>query len=325
MKIRKATNSKESLLKKKKFNKCQNMLLGIAFGDAFGVAFEGKDRKNVRDKFQFKHYNPGGKGWECGWYSDDTQMSIAIVELLLSGREFNKINLANYFLRTYQRNPHMGYGSSVREGLKTAKTAEEFLKIIPGNSSGNGACMRATPLGILPKIKKVIKYAKINAETTHNAPSSIASSVCVATASHFFFHDLGKPEKVFDYCINACKGIDEESIEYFKAVRNMKKLDPVLLFGKENESFGVPANGMRTAGAVLYIISKFNKDPLKTLKEAILLGGDTDTVASICLGIVAMKTGIRKLPPFLFRDLENNGYGRDYLIEIGLTAGGNWE
>jgi ADP-ribosylglycohydrolase len=82
---------------------------------------------------------------------------------------------------------------------------------------------------------------------------------------------------------------------------------------------------MRTAGAVLYIISKFNKDPLKTLKEAILLGGDTDTVASICLGIVAMKTGIRKLPPFLFRDLENNGYGRDYLIEIGLTAGGNWE
>ena len=110
----------------------------------------------------------------------------------------------------------MGYGSSVREGLKKAKTVEEFLRIIPGNNSSNGACMRVAPIGVIPDIKKVIQYAITNAEITHHVPSAIASSVCVAAASHYFFYNLGKPENVFDYCIKACKSIDEESIHYFR-------------------------------------------------------------------------------------------------------------
>jgi len=294
------------------------MLLGIAIGDALGVAYELiNNRKKVKEKFRFDRYLPGGSGWKSGQYSDDTQMSLAIAELLISKKEFSKINLADYFLRAYSRDSHMGYGGSVREGLKKAKTSKEFLEIIPGNSNGNGACMRAIPLGVLPKIKDVIRYAKVNAEITHNTPSAIASSVCVAAASHYFYYNLDKPEKVFDYCLNACKKIDKESTRYLKTIGSMKSFNPKILFGEENEFKGVPVNGMRTAGAVLYIISKFNKNPRETLKEAILLGGDTDTVASICLGIVAMKTGIDKLPPFTFKELENNGYGRDYLIEVG--------
>ena len=306
------------LLEGDKFTKCQNMLLGIAFGDALGVGFELlMNREKVKEKFKFNHYLPGGPGWKSGQYSDDTQMSIAVTELLISKQKFSRTNLADYFLRVYSRDPHNGYGGSVREGLKKSKTTKEFLGIIPGNSSGNGACMRAVPIGVLPKIEDVIKYAKINAKITHNVVSAIASSVCVAVASHYFYYNLGKPEKVFDYCINICEKIDKESTEYFKAIRDMQKLNPVLLFGRENEFKGVPVNGMRTAGAVLYIISRFYKDPSKTLKEAILLGGDTDTTASICLGIIAIKTGIKKLPSFLFSNLENNVYGRDYLIKIG--------
>lgn len=293
------------------------MLLGIAIGDAFGVAFELKTRKDIKDRFQFDHYDSGREGWELGNYSDDTQMSIAITELLLSQKKFNKINLANSFLEVYKRDPHMGYGSSVREALKIAKNAKEFLKIIPGNSYGNGACMRAVPIGILPDIKKVIQYAIINAKITHNSPSAIASSVCIATASHYFYYNLGKSENVLDYCIKACGGLDKESINYFESLRNMKTLSPALLFGKENENFGVSVNGLRTAGAVLYIVSRFYKNPAETLKEAILLGGDTDSVASICLGLVSIKAGLDRLPPFLLKGLENNGFGKDYLIKLG--------
>lgn len=309
--------TEKRLLKEDKFNKCQNMLLGTAFGDAFGVAFELlMDREKVRSKFQFDHYDFGGQGWKKGQYSDDTQMSMAVAELLLSQKEFNELNLANKFVEVYRRDPHSGYGS-IGPSLKKVKNGADLLRTIPGNSKDNGACMRAKLIGILPDLKKVIQYAKINARVTHNTPSAIASSVCIATATHYFYYNLGSPKNVFDYCINACKGIDGESITYFKAIRDMEKLDPALLFGEENEFKGVPANGMRTAGAVLYIISKFYKDPAETLREAILLGGDTDTVASICLGIVAIKTGINKLPAFLFRDLENNTYGRDYLIKLG--------
>ena len=146
-------------LYKMHLNKCQNMLLGISFGDAFGVAFEGKNKNKIAKEFQFNHYNPGGIGWKRGVYSDDTQMSIAIAELLISGKKFNKISLTKRFLEVYKRDPHQGYGSSVKEGLKKAKSVKEFLKIIPGVGKGNGACMRSVPIGILPNIKKVIKYA----------------------------------------------------------------------------------------------------------------------------------------------------------------------
>jgi ADP-ribosyl-[dinitrogen reductase] hydrolase len=308
----------QKVSKEGRFNKCQNMLLGIAIGDALGVGFELlMDRKKVRNKFKFDCYLPGGPGWKNGQYSDDTQMSLAITELLISKKRFNLNNLADYFLKIYQRDPRRGYGGSVREGLRKSKNSKEFLRIIPGNSFGNGACMRAVPLGVLPKIKDVVEYAKINAKITHNVPSAIVSSVCVAVASHYFYYNLGKPEEVFDYCINICEKIDKESVGYFKNIKDMKKFNPVLLFGSENEFKGVAPNGMRTAGAVLYIISKFYKNPSETLRKTILLGGDTDTVASICFGIVAIKTGIEKLPDFLFRDLENNAYGRDYLIELG--------
>ena len=304
-------------IKKYKFNKCQNMLLGRAFGDAFGVGFELlMNRKKVRRKFQFDYYYIGGSGWKRGQYSDDTQMSMAVAELLISKKEFNELNLANKFVEVYRRDPHFGYGS-IRYNLKKAKNGAELLKTVRGNSWGNGACMRATPIGILSNLKKAVQYAKINAKVTHNSPSAIASSVCIATATHYFYYNLGKPEKVFNYCINACRGIDGESIKYFEAVRDMKKFDSALLFGEKNKECGVPVNGMRTAGAVLYIISRFYKNPSETLKEAVLLGGDTDTTASMCLGIIAMKTGINKLPTFLFRDLENKRYGRDYLIELG--------
>lgn len=306
-----------ALFKKYKFNKCQNLLLGIAVGDAFGAAFEGKYRKKVAKKFQLEYYRPGGRGWKKGKYTDDTQMSIAVSELILSQKEFSKYNLAEQFLYVYRRNPHNGYGSSVKEGLRKSKDTNDFLKIIPGNSSGNGACMRSSIIGILPKIKDVIYNAKINAEVTHNTPSAIASSVCVAAASHYFYYELGEPKKVFDYCINACKGLDEKSVDYFKKVKEMKELDPILLFGEDKKDFGVPVNGMRTAGAVLYLISLYYDNPVETLKQSILLGGDTDSTASIALGIVSIRTGIGTLPFFLFRDLENSGYGRDYLIDLG--------
>ena len=37
---------------------------------------------------------------------------------------------------------------------------------------------------------------------------------------------------------------------------------------------------MRTAGAVVHLVHRFWEDPVEALENAILLGGDTDTVAS---------------------------------------------
>jgi ADP-ribosylglycohydrolase len=304
--------SKESL------NKCQNMLLGVAIGDALGAGYEMRTQAEIKKDFILEKYvRRGDSKINPGEYTDDTQMTIAVVELLLSKEKFTKEELAQKFVEVYHRDIRDGYSNSTQTALLSSKNGKELLVNIKSDSIKNGACMRAVPLGILPDLKKVIEYGKINAETTHNTPKGITSSVCIAAASHYFYYELGKPEEVFDFCIKACKGLDKESLDFFIEIKNMNNLEPKLLFGEGNELLGVPCDGMRTAGAVMYILSKYSKSTKETLKESILLGGDVDSVASIALGIAAINRGIKELPANLFNDLENKKYGKDYLLKLG--------
>ena len=112
--------------------------------------------------------------------------------------------------------------------------------------------------------------------------------------------------------------IDEESAEHFQAVNNMKEFDPLLMFGKKDKNRGIPCDGMRTVGGVLHILKNYDK-PTDVLRQAVLLGGDTDSTASIALGIKMINHNIDELPEFLFKELVNHKYGRDYILDLGLN------
>lgn len=298
------------------FNPCQKMLLGIAIGDAFGAGYEMQPRWKILKHFSFSKYSRKNKS-KLGHYTDDTQMSIAVAELILSRQELTAENFADAFVACYQRDPHSGYSKKFGPILKSALDGKDLIAKIGGKSERNGAAMRSVPFGVFENLSDAVKYAEINAKVTHNSPKGIASSVCVAAASHYFFHKIGNSKGVFDYCIDACKGHDAESISYFKELKNMKYLEPELLFGKKDLRFGIPVDGMRTAGAMLYILSRYSESVKQTLIESVLLGGDTDSVASITTGIAAIHGNMNELPSFLVEKLENKKFGRNYLIELG--------
>ncbi|MBU4352504.1 MAG: ADP-ribosylglycohydrolase family protein [Nanoarchaeota archaeon] len=299
-----------------KLNKYQNMLLGIAIGDAFGASYEMQPWPKISKQLHLSSYH-GLNNRKQGTYTDDTQMSIAVAELLISDKEFTKENLAEKFVECYKRDPHQGYAKGFQNFLESVSSGEEFLEKINSNSIRNGAAMRSVPLGVLSNLEDIIKYAKINASITHNTPKGITSSVCVATVSHYVFHKLGEYKDIFDFCIDSCQGLDNESISFFERLKNRGCLEPLLLFGENHADFGVPCDGMRTAGAVLYLVSKSKGNLEKSLTKSILLGGDTDSTASIVCGIIAINEGLNSLPSFLFDKLENDKYGRDYLISLG--------
>ena len=300
-------------------NKTQNLLLGLAIGDAFGIAYETMSRHEIPVVFNFSKYNKHPKeGWgnKAGAYTDDTQMSIAITELLLSRKPLTEKAFADYFVKTYKRDERNGYGKGLRIALPKVSDGKELMEQLKKDSIRNGAAMRATPLGILKNPKLVIEAALTNASVTHNTPQGRASSVCMALASHYFLYDVGAISGLFDYCLRLSSGIHRESTDYWLAVSKMKELDPVLLFGEKDKDFGIPCDGMRTAGAVLYLVSKY-PDTVSVLRESVLLGGDTDSVAALATGLKAVQGGLDTLPEFLLRDLENNEFGKDYLICLG--------
>lgn len=292
-----------------------DMLLGIAIGDAYGGPFENIPRKWINpraigvEKYQVNPY----KGNKPGHYTDDTQMSIALAELIFMDEQFSHLNLAQHFKGAYERDKRPGYSTTTRKTLEESVDAADFLRKVNRNSERNGSAMRSVPLGIITDINRLQNHAAMNSGSTHNTPSAITASAAVALASHYFFHTTHDERKVFDFCLDNLHDFDKDSVKYLSMVSRMKQLNEHLLFGTENREYGVPIHGLRTAAAVLYILRDYGRDPSRLLKESILLGGDTDTVASISLGIAASRNGLDRLPDFLKSELENGPYGTDFL------------
>ena len=91
---------------------------------------------------------------------------------------------------------------------------------------------------------------------------------------------------------------------------------------KEKEVYQVTSpidmHGYFTTQAVIKMVSEADsmQDCLKT---GIDYGGDTDTVAALCMAILSQKENCEKtLPKFLYDELENGMYGKDFLIGLDL-------
>ncbi len=150
------------------------MLLELAVGDAYGAGFEYVDDDVIRahnDLTRFvKHPRhpivPGN-------YTDDTQMSIAIAEAIVSGAPWTPQLLADKFVEAFKRDPRPGYARGFYQFLRRIKTGAQFLAEIEPTSDKSGAAMRAAPIGILPGTAQVIERATIQAAITHNTPDGI--------------------------------------------------------------------------------------------------------------------------------------------------------
>lgn len=190
-------------------NRNPDMLKRIAQGDAYGAAVEYlplKHRHLLVEARRFIHYlTHPTHGHRPGVYTDDTQMSIAVAEVLLSetfcvDRPVLRHDLANAFVRAFRRDRRKGYSRKFQAFLEDdslAGTGLLLLANINPNSKKNGAAMRAVPLGVLENPEDVIEAACVNASITHDTIEGHLSSVLIALMSHFALW-TDEPFKEFD-------------------------------------------------------------------------------------------------------------------------------
>ena len=166
----------------------QRCLFGTLIGDAHGSPYEGRKVSGTR----------------IGSYTDDTEQAYGIAQWLKSGR-LDLENLAKT-LRSVYTGENRGYGSS-QAGFLGGK---EYRK----DSFGNGAAMRAAPIGVYAKSpEETIRLATLQCRLTHNHPSAIAGSVTVAliafllktgkdlSAVSALYPDALLPQKGEDICL----------------------------------------------------------------------------------------------------------------------------
>jgi ADP-ribosylglycohydrolase len=155
-------------------------LEGLSVGDAFGERFF-----VTSPSFLFKRELPPAP-WP---WTDDTHMALSVVEILEKHGHIDQDALANAFARRFRQEPHRGYASGAMSLLGQLHRGGDWRKLTPtlfqGGSYGNGAAMRAAPIGgyFAGDPQRAAAQAQLGAAVTHNHPEGQVGAIAVAAAA----------------------------------------------------------------------------------------------------------------------------------------------
>lgn len=159
---------------------------GLSVGDAFGEKFFGPER-SVLERIERREV-PAGR-WP---YTDDTEMALAIVEVLTERDTIDQDLLADVFARRFRNNRYRGYGGTAQTILEAIgdRVPWEIVsrRVFDGQGSqGNGGAMRASVVGayFFDDDARVVAEARKSAEVTHAHPDGQAGAIAVALAAAF--------------------------------------------------------------------------------------------------------------------------------------------
>ncbi len=164
-----------------------NCLNGLATGDAFGECFF-SIALNPQSHLQYFETRTL-PNWRWRW-TDDTAMTLSIVEVLMKHGAIDQDALADAFARRYGEDDSRGYGGAAHEILRSIRHGVDWRiaaqAVFGGAGSlGNGGAMRAAPIGAYfsDDLAAVVEQARASAEVTHAHLDGQAGAIAVAVAA----------------------------------------------------------------------------------------------------------------------------------------------
>ena len=276
------------------------MIPELAVADAVGSGREYAPAEEVEANNDGESYVQHQKWTELvpGRYTDDTQMTIAVSEHLLSGKPHTAINIVDSFLNCFHRDPRPGYASGFYKLLQETRTPEEFLRKLTPQSNRSGGAMRASSCGLLHDLAEVVDMAAWQASITHATRDGMAAASAAAALVWACRHGSVWEE---------LPAFLEDTLPGFQWHQN-----GILWRGP----VGPP--GLESVKAALAAIVRCRGDLTSTVKQAIAFTGDVDTVAAIAISAASVHPQANhNLSPKLFAGLEPTGhYGLPFLQDL---------
>ena len=229
-------------------------MLGAIIGDIVGSIYEWH---NIKTK-DFPLF-----GEKC-CFTDDTVMTIAIAEGLMNGGSPDDYIKA--MKRLGKIYPKIGYGPHFQKWLSM-----DYYE--PYNSWGNGSAMRVSPVGwYFDTLEETENAAEISAAVTHNHPEGIKGAQAAAAA--IFLARNGKSKEEIKSYIEGKYG--------YNLKRTLDEIRPTY-------EFDVSCMGTVPEAIIAFLESVDFED---AIRNAISLGGDSDTLAAITASIAEAAYGI---------------------------------
>ena len=210
--------------------------------------------KNIKTK-QFELFSP-----DC-CFTDDTVLTVALAESILTGTDY--VSLMKSYYRRY---PSAGYGGFFHQWAQAQGSQ-------PYNSWGNGAAMRISSVGFaFNTLDEVLVRAAEYTAVTHNHAEGIKGAQ--ATAAAIFL---------------ARTGSTKADIKRFTAATFHYDLSRSVDQIRPSYRFDESCQGTVPQAIVCFLESTDFED---AIRNAISIGGDSDTLASITGGIAQALYGV---------------------------------
>lgn len=230
-------------------------------GDVIGSVYEfAATRKKSKD---FELFLNSSK------YTDDTVCTIAIMKWLLCNREIP----LEYIMRdTCLKDINRGYGTMFYNWLKDS-TMKSY------NSFGNGSAMRASAIAWYAKsMEEAMEIAEESAKITHDHEEGIKGAKAIVACT--YLAKIGKTkEEIEDYI-----RVNFESYDLNQTVDEIR----------QTYKFDATCQGSVPQSIICFLESKSFED---SIRNAISLGGDTDTMAAMASSIA--EAYYREIPTFI--------------------------
>ena len=187
-------------------------------------------------------------------FTDDTVLTIACANSILNNIPYDKS--FRFYAKKY---PNESYGANFQQWIFNSEMG-------PYNSWGNGSAMRVSPVGFAAdSIDWVLNEAKFSAEVTHNHPEGIKGAQATALAIYLSRNNYSKRE---------IKSEIENKFDYNLS----RKLDDI----RPNYAFDESCQGTVPESIIAFLVAE---DFESSIRNAVSLGGDSDTLACITGGI----------------------------------------
>lgn len=302
-------------------------LIGFAVGDAMGVPLEFKNREELLDNPVTSMRDGGTYGLPAGVWSDDTSMTLATMDSIISSKGIDYNDMVEKFCKWAFEGNYTATDVVFDIGGTTKKALDNFLEnhqeaikcgMTDINSNGNGSLMRMLPIALYCFFNKLKDYeifnlVKNSSSITHANDISVLG--CYIYVNYLLFILNGK-DIYASYnmvkCIDYSLYFDEDVIAYYN---RLLKTNISNLRIDDLKSTGYV---VYTLEAVFWIILN-TKSYSEAIVGAINLGDDTDTIGAITGSIAGIVYGYDSIPVRWLEKLKRLDYIEDMAASFENT------
>jgi len=283
--------------------KIASVLVGVAVGDALGVPVEFMSRSMLQRRPITDMTGYGTNNQPAGTFSDDTSLTLCLVESLCG--EYSVNDIADKFLQWAEDGYWTAHGDVFDIGIATQEALDRISEGVDPTqaggtseySNGNGSLMRIAPLVFhVASLSAQERWTKVRevSSITHGHIRSIISCYYYIE----FLRELLQGHEPQVAYSNLQSSVPTLLNRMDVPLQEQANLDRLL----NGNLYELPESEIKSSGYVIHALEasiwclmttdNFESSVLK----AVNLGDDTDTTAAITGALAGLNYGIESIP-----------------------------